>query len=48
MNTKCKICNKGNGFTSCCGHDKESGEKIITIFQWIKNITKHITCRTNK
>ena len=34
--TKCPICKKGNPFEICCGHDKMTGEKIITIFDYIR------------
>lgn len=38
--SKCKICGKGSPFTDCCGHDKETGEKIHTIFDFIKSLFK--------
>lgn len=36
--TKCPICKKGNPFEICCGHDKITGAKVYTIFDFIKKL----------
>ena len=38
--SKCPICKKGTPFTDCCGYDKETGKKIVTIFDLIKKLIK--------
>ena len=38
ISTKCPMCHKGSGFTTCCGIDKETGEKVVTLWIWIKNL----------
>lgn len=30
ISTKCPKCGKGSGYTTCCGHDKETGESVET------------------
>ena len=38
--TKCKICGKVSPFEVCCNYNKETGEKVNTIFDLIKKILK--------
>lgn len=42
INTKCPICKKGSGFTTCCGYDKETGEKVVTFWDLIAGLFRKL------